>query len=119
MIVEALFKGDVNDFPLARCGPGRHSGKRIAPNTGGDVAMAEEEPTERVVRVRGEFSLLPQHLGEDVKALKARVILDPRFQMVHYLDAEGLQRTASGSADDLAPVLKLAGYLVGSGSPSS
>ena len=58
--------------------------------------MAEEPPTERVVRVHGEFSLLPQYLGEDVKALKARVLLDPRFQMVHYLDAEGLERTASG-----------------------
>jgi hypothetical protein len=81
--------------------------------------MAEELPTERVVRVHGEFSLLPQYLGEDVKALKARVLLDPRFQVVHYLDAEGLERTASGSAADLAPVLEHAGYVVKSGSAST
>ena len=88
--------------------------KRNTITTGGDVTMAEEgeEGTERVVRVFGEFSLLPQHLGEDVKVLKARLLLDPRFQMVHYLDAGGVERTATGTAADVAPILERAGYVV-------
>jgi hypothetical protein len=81
--------------------------------------MAEEEETERVVRVSGEFSLLPDDLREDVKALKARLILDPRFQMVHYLDAKGVKRTATGTAAELAPVLEEAGYVVKSPTKST
>jgi hypothetical protein len=98
---------------------GRHTGERSTLDTGGDVAMDEEKPTERVVRVAGEFSLLPRDLGEDVKALRARLLLDPRFQMVHYLDAEGVERTATGSAADLAPMLERAGYVVKSSSEST
>jgi hypothetical protein len=76
------------------------------------MAQGGEEGTERVVRVFGEFSLLPQHLGEDVKVLKARLLLDPRFQMVHYLDAGGLKQTAAGTAAEVALILKQARYVV-------
>jgi hypothetical protein len=79
----------------------------------------EEKPTERVVRVTGEFSLLPQHLGEDVKALRSRLLLDPRFQFVHFLDADGVERIATGSAAEIGPVLEQAGYVVKSRSTSS
>lgn len=78
--------------------------------------MAEEIPTERVVKVSGEFSLLPDYLGEDIKVLRVLLLLDPRFQMVHYLDAEGVKRTAAGTAAELAPILEHAGYVVKSGS---
>jgi hypothetical protein len=83
--------------------------------------MAEEGEagTERVVRVFGEISLLPQHLGEDVKALKARLLLDPRFQWVHYLDAGGMKQTVTRTAADVAPILERAGYVVKSRSPST
>jgi hypothetical protein len=56
-----------------------------------DQDIAEALQTEPVVRVCGEFSLLPQHFGEDLKASKTRLLLDHRFQVVHYLDAGGLQ----------------------------
>ena len=79
----------------------------------------QEIPTERVVRVTDEFSLLPQYLGEDVKALRSRELLDPRFQLVHYLDAHGVEQTATGSAADVAPVLEQAGYVVKSRSATS
>jgi hypothetical protein len=79
----------------------------------------EEKPTERVIRVAGEFSLLPQYLGEDVKALKARLLLDARFQYVHYLDSDGEERTVTGSAAEVAPVLEQAGYVVKSRSSST
>jgi hypothetical protein len=72
----------------------------------------QEIPTKRVVRVTGEFSLLPQYPGEDVKTLRARLLLDTRFQLAHYLDAHGVEQTATGSAADVASVLEQAGYVV-------
>jgi len=87
--------------------------------------MAEDEniedglDTEPVVRVCGELSLLPQYFGEDLKVSKTRLLLDHRFQMVHYLDAEGVERIATGTAADVAPVLERAGYVVTSRSTSS
>jgi len=81
--------------------------------------MAEEIPTERVVKVSGEFSLLPHYLGEDVKVSRVLLLLDPRFQVVHYLDVEGVERTAAGTAADLAPILEHAGYVVKSNSAST
>jgi hypothetical protein len=74
--------------------------------------MAEEQDiveglrTEPVVRVCGEIPLLPQHFGEDLKASKTRLLLDHRFQLVHYLDAGGFERTVAGTAADVAPVLE-------------
>ena len=51
--------------------------------------------TEPVVRVSGEFSLLPHDFGEDLKASKTRLLLDHRFQLVHYLDADGVETNDS------------------------
>jgi hypothetical protein len=44
--------------------------------------------------------------------LKPRLLLDPEFQVVHYLDADLVEQTISGSAAELAPVLEQAGYVV-------
>jgi hypothetical protein len=67
-----------------------------------DIADALE--TESVVRVCGEFSLLPQHFGEDLKASKTRLLLDHRFQLVHYLDAGGLQQKIAGEVPQRSPM---------------
>jgi hypothetical protein len=94
-------------------------------DTGGDVRMAEDQDlhesldTELVVRVCGEFSLLPQHFGEDLKATKTRLLLDHRFQLVHFLDACGVEQNAAGTAAELAPILEQAGYVVKSRSTST
>jgi hypothetical protein len=103
-------------LPLVRRGSGRHAEERNSRITREAVTMADEIPTERVVKVSGEFSLLPDYLGEDIKVLRVLLLLDPRFQMVHYLDAEGVKRTAAGTAAELAPILEHAGYVVKSGS---
>jgi hypothetical protein len=87
--------------------------------------MAEEQAnvegmdTEPVVRVCGEMSLLPEHLGQDLKASKTRLLLDHRFQLVHYLDAGGREQTTAGTAAEVAPVLEQAGYVVRSRSTSA
>jgi hypothetical protein len=75
--------------------------------------------TEPVVRVSGEFSLLPQDFGEDLKVSNTRLLLDHRFQLVHYLDAGGVERTTAGSAAEVALVLEKAGYVVQSRSAST
>ena len=67
----------------------------------------------------GSFLSCLSTLGTMSKQSKARVLLDPRFQMVHYLDANGLERTASGLAAHLAPILEIAGYVVKSRSAST
>jgi hypothetical protein len=82
-----------------------------------DVAEALE--TEPVVRVCGEFSLLPQHFGTDLKASKTRLLLDQRCQLVHYLDAGGSQQKIAGGAAEIALVLEQAGYFVKSRSTSA
>jgi hypothetical protein len=87
-------------------------------DTEGERTVAKERDivegldTEPVVRVCGEISLLPQHFGEDLKASKTRLLLDHRFQLVHYVDADGLEQTAAGTAAEVAPVLEQAGYVV-------
>ena len=106
-------------MPLVRRGSGRHAEERNFGITREAVTMAEEIPTERVVKVSGEFSLLPDYLGEDIKVLRVLLLLDPRFQMVHYLDAEGVKRTVAGIAAELAPILEHAGYVLKSGSVPS
>jgi hypothetical protein len=80
--------------------------------------IAEALGTEPVVRVCGEFSLLPEHFGEDLKASKTRLLLDHRFQLVHYLDAAGSQQKIAGGAAEIALVLEQAGYVVKSRSAS-
>jgi hypothetical protein len=80
---------------------------------------AEGLDTEPVVRVCGEVSLLPQHFGEDLKASRTRLLLDHRFQLVHYLDAGGLEQTTAGADSEVAPVLEQAGYVVRSRSTST
>jgi hypothetical protein len=81
--------------------------------------IAEALGTEPVVRVCGEFSLLPEHFGEDLKASKTRLLLDHRFQLVHYLDAAGLQQKIAGGAAEIAVILEQAGYVVRSRSASA
>jgi hypothetical protein len=81
--------------------------------------LADNLETEPVARVCGEFSLLPQHFGEDLKASKTRLLLDHRFQLVHYLDASGLQQKIAGGAAEIAHVLEQAGYVVKSRSTST
>jgi hypothetical protein len=94
-------------------------------DSAGNVTMAEEQDnvegldTEPVVRICGEISLLPKHFGEDLKASGTRLLLDHRFQLVHYLDAGGFERTAAGTAAEVAPVLEQAGYVVKSRSRST
>jgi hypothetical protein len=94
-------------------------------DTGMGETMAEHQDTtealetEPVVRVSGEFSLLPQHSGEDLKVSKTRLLLDNRFQLVHYLDASGLQQKIAGGAAEITPVLEQAGYVVKSRSTSA
>jgi hypothetical protein len=75
--------------------------------------------TEPMVRICGEMSLLPQHFGQDLKASKTRLLLDHRFQLVHYLDAGGIERTVAGTAAEVSPVLERAGYVVKSRSRST
>jgi hypothetical protein len=77
-----------------------------------DREIAEGLKTEPVVRVCGEFSLIPKHFGEDLKVSRTRLLLDHRFQLVHYLDAGGLEQTTAGTAAEVAPVLEQAGYVV-------
>jgi hypothetical protein len=84
-----------------------------------DLNIKEGLDTEPVVRVCGEFSLLPQHFGEDLKLSKTRLLLDHRFQLVHYLDAGGVEQTTAGTASEVAPVLEQAGYVVKSRSTST
>jgi hypothetical protein len=84
-----------------------------------DTDIEEGLNTEPVVRVCGEISLLPQHFGEDLKLSKTRLLLDHRFQLVHYLDARGLEQTTAGTAAEVAPVLEQAGYVVRSRSTST
>jgi hypothetical protein len=81
--------------------------------------IAEGLDTEPVVRVCGEFSLIPQHFGEDLKVSKTRLLLDHRFQIVHYLDARGLEQTAAGTAAEVGALLEQAGYVVRSRSTST
>jgi hypothetical protein len=81
--------------------------------------VVEGLDTEPVVRVYGEISLLPQHFGEDLKVSKTRLLLDHRFQLVHYLDARGSAQTTAGTAAEVGPVLEQAGYVVKSRSRSS
>jgi hypothetical protein len=82
-----------------------------------DIADALE--TEPVVRVNRELTLLPQHFGEDLKISKTRLLLDHRFQLVHYLDARGLQEKIAGGAAEIAHVLERARYVVKSRSTSA
>ncbi len=84
-----------------------------------DQNIVEGLDTEPVVRICGEISLLPQHFGQDLKASKTRLLLDHRFQLVHYLDARGLAQTIAGTAVEVGPVLEQAGYVVKSRSRSS
>jgi hypothetical protein len=70
-----------------------------------DQNTGEGLGTEPVVRVSGEFSLLPRHFGDDLKVSKIRLLLDPRFQLVHYLDAYGLEQTAAATAEVVGPLL--------------
>ena len=81
--------------------------------------IAEGLDTEPVVRVCGEFSLIPQHFGEDLKVSRTRLLLDHRFQLVRYLNAQGLEQTAVGTAAEVGPILEQAGYVVSSRSRPS
>jgi hypothetical protein len=84
-----------------------------------DQDIREGLSTEPVVRVCGELSLLPQHFGEDLKVSKTLLLLDPRFQLDHYLDADGVEQTTAGTAAEVAPLLEKAGYAVHSRSTST
>jgi hypothetical protein len=84
-----------------------------------DRDIAEGLDTEPIVRVCGEFPLLPQHFGQDLKVSRTRLLLDHRFQLVHYLDARGLEQTTAGTAAEVAPVLEQAGYVVKSRATST